>query len=247
MTTAATPKSGKSTAKKSAASKRGVAKREDTTVVLPAGNQRRGRARVLIMKPADGTGPNPKAGAMLKTAGNQRRERARVLVMKPADGTGRNPKAGAALKTAAKKMHAPAGERTQFTVFSLLDLKGPHPDYLLLSNEIRKGFAVKVIENLKEAGIDKTFRERIIPARTLQHRITKGEPLSPAESERAYRVASIVSLADKVFGNHDKGLKWLHKPMKSLDGKSPLDVLDNDPGARIVEDLLGRLDEGYFA
>lgn len=214
MTTAVTPKSGKSPTKKRAVSKHGVVKREETTVVLPAGS---------------------------------RRVKASVLIMRPSDGTGRNPKAGAMLKTAAKKMHSTVASRNPFTVFSLLDLKGQHPDYLLLSKEIRNGFSVKVIENLKEAGIDKTFRERIIPSRTLQHRIAKGEPLSPAESERAYRVASIVSLADKVFGNHDKGLNWLHKPMKSLDGKSPLDVLDNDPGARIIEDLLGRLDEGYFA
>lgn len=180
-------------------------------------------------------------------ASNPRRAKAGVTILKTSHVSRRNPKAGALLKTATRKTHVQSSRRTSFTVFALLDLKEQHPDYLVLSNAIRKGFSVKVIENLKEAGIDKAFRERIVPVRTLQHRIAKGEPLSPAESERAYRFASIVSLADKVFGNHDKGLKWLHKPMKSLDGKSPLDVLDNEPGARIVEDLLGRLDEGYFA
>ncbi len=141
-----------------------------------------------------------------------------------------------------------------WTVVSLLDitdgveeLNNTLQGYLTVSRMIRKGLPLSVMENLKNAGVDASYRNMIVPPRTLQHRATKGEPLSPTESERAYRVARIISLADQVFGNHDKGLRWLHKPLKALDGKSPLDVLDNEPGARMVEDLLGRLDEGYFA
>lgn len=29
--------------------------------------------------------------------------------------------------------------------------------------------------------------------------------------------------ADEVFGNHDKSLKWLHRPLKALEGQAPLD------------------------
>ena len=144
--------------------------------------------------------------------------------------------------------------RHAWTVVSLLgitdgldELNNTLQGYLTVSRMIRKGLPLSVMENLKTAGVDASYRNMIVPPRTLQHRATKGEPLSPTESERAYRVARIVSLADQVFGNHDKGLRWLHKPLKALDGKSPLDVLDNEPGARMVEDLLGRLDEGYFA
>lgn len=120
-------------------------------------------------------------------------------------------------------------------------------DLLAISSLIRRGLPLSVMDNLKDAGVDGNYRNMIIPPRTLQHRANKGEPLSPTESERAYRVANIVGLADQVFANHEKGLRWLHKPMKALGGKSPLDVLDNEPGARMVEYLLGRLDEGYFA
>ncbi len=119
--------------------------------------------------------------------------------------------------------------------------------FMEISNSIREGLSLSVMDNLRQAGIERAYRDRIIPPRTMQHRQSKGETLSPVEGERAYRVANIVSRAGEVFGNHEKGLKWLHKPMKALEGKSPLDVLDNEPGARVVEDLLGRLDEGYFA
>lgn len=119
--------------------------------------------------------------------------------------------------------------------------------YFIFSNLVRDGLPLVVMENLKEAGVEADYRNMIIPPRTLQHRIAKGEPLSPVESERAYRLANVISLADQVFGNHEKSLRWLHKPLKALGGKAPLDVLDNEPGSRMVEDLLGRLDEGYFA
>lgn len=151
-------------------------------------------------------------------------------------------------KTLIHKMPPISGDGDVWTVVKLLNLENSRgTNYMSLSNEIRKGFSVLVMDNLKMAGVERIYRDRIIPPRTLQHRATKGEPLSPTESERAYRVATIVGLADQVFANHEKGLRWLHKPMKVLDGKAPLDVLDNEPGARLVEDLLGRLDEGYFA
>lgn len=35
--------------------------------------------------------------------------------------------------------------------------------------------------------------------------------------------------------------------MAALKGKAPIEMLDTAGGARIVEDLLGRLDEGYFS
>ncbi len=60
------------------------------------------------------------------------------------------------------------------------------------------------------------------------------------------RIARIVQQSDQVFANHEKSKKWLHKPLKTLNGKTPIDMLDSEEGARIVEELLGQLDEGYF-
>ncbi len=57
----------------------------------------------------------------------------------------------------------------------------------------------------------------------------------------------LIELSDKVFSNQEKSRRWLHKPMAALKGKAPIEMLDTAEGARIVEDLLGRLDEGYFS
>ena len=63
---------------------------------------------------------------------------------------------------------------------------------------------------------------------------------------RAQQIAKITDLSDQVFANSKKSKRWLNKPLKALNGKSPIDMLDSEEGARIVEDLLGKLDEGYF-
>jgi putative toxin-antitoxin system antitoxin component (TIGR02293 family) len=40
---------------------------------------------------------------------------------------------------------------------------------------------------------------------------------------------------------------WLKSPQKALGGKTPLEYSDTEPGAREVEDLLGRLEHGVFS
>lgn len=64
--------------------------------------------------------------------------------------------------------------------------------------------------------------------------------------QHTQRIARIIELSDQVFANHEKSKRWLHKPLKLLNGKSPMEMLDSEEGTCIVENLLGQLDEGYF-
>jgi putative toxin-antitoxin system antitoxin component (TIGR02293 family) len=87
----------------------------------------------------------------------------------------------------------------------------------------------------------------IIPRRTLAHRKAKAQPLNRVESERAVRVASMTALAEETFANKDKAQKWLRRPTAPLGGKRPIDLLDSEPGARLVEQLLYRIGHGIAA
>jgi putative toxin-antitoxin system antitoxin component (TIGR02293 family) len=87
----------------------------------------------------------------------------------------------------------------------------------------------------------------IIPRRTLAHRKAKDQPLNRVESERAVRVASMTALAEETFANREKGQTWLRRPTAPLGGKRPLDLLDSEPGARVVEQLLYRIGHGIAA
>jgi putative toxin-antitoxin system antitoxin component (TIGR02293 family) len=87
----------------------------------------------------------------------------------------------------------------------------------------------------------------IIPRRTLAHRKARQQPLNRAESERAVRVASLTALAEETFANQAKAQTWLRRPTSALGDKRPLDLLDSEPGARLVEQLLYRIAHGIAA
>jgi putative toxin-antitoxin system antitoxin component (TIGR02293 family) len=87
----------------------------------------------------------------------------------------------------------------------------------------------------------------IIPRRTLSHRKARNQPLNRTESERAIRIASITSLAEETFANSEKARIWLRRETAALGGKRPLDLLETEPGARTVEQLLYRIGHGIGA
>lgn len=85
-----------------------------------------------------------------------------------------------------------------------------------------------------------------VAARTLARR-KKTHQLSPAESDRLYRVAYITLLATDVLGSLEKARSWLHKSNRALGGHSPISFLDTAIGERHVEDLLNRINYGIYS
>ncbi|PYE21550.1 putative toxin-antitoxin system antitoxin component (TIGR02293 family) [Paraburkholderia silvatlantica] len=135
------------------------------------------------------------------------------------------------------------------TEFSLLgDLLQAHirsgSDLAALATE-RVG--VDVIDRLGEHGLKADELLFIIPRRTLSHRRQNGERLSTDESDKAIRLARIVAQAETVFGNPEKGMNWLRGKKERFAGKTPLEMASTEHGARLVEDTLVQIDEGYFA
>jgi putative toxin-antitoxin system antitoxin component (TIGR02293 family) len=120
---------------------------------------------------------------------------------------------------------------------------------LELAEVVRMGFWPTVIDRLFDGGVlKKTDMERLVmPRRTLNHRIKKGERLTREESDRVTRVARIVAMAEETFGNREKASRWLHKPKRGFGGQTPIDLLDTEEGARVVEDQLFRIAHGLAA
>ena len=86
----------------------------------------------------------------------------------------------------------------------------------------------------------------IAPKRTYQLRRQKRKPLTAAESEKAVRVARIFALAIEAFQNSAKAAAWLRRPSRVL-GRTPIDLLESETGARLVEDELLRINWGFDA
>jgi putative toxin-antitoxin system antitoxin component (TIGR02293 family) len=87
----------------------------------------------------------------------------------------------------------------------------------------------------------------VVPKRTLARRQAADEPLSVEETDKALRLERVASLAARVFGSADKANRWLRKPKRQLDGEMPLAFLGSEAGARVVEDMLLRIDFGMVA
>ena len=113
---------------------------------------------------------------------------------------------------------------------------------------IRDGLPVDVIDRLIG---DKTVTpeevKRIIMApKAIAERRRKGG-LTPEQSERVIRAARIIAEALETFGSRDKALTWMRRACAVLGGKAPIDLLDTEEGAGLVESLLGRIAHGLAA
>jgi putative toxin-antitoxin system antitoxin component (TIGR02293 family) len=108
--------------------------------------------------------------------------------------------------------------------------------------------ATAAVEGLKRSGVtDDEIYSLIVPRRTLTHRKTRREPLSRDESDRAVRLARIAALAEQVFGDPARAWRWLRAEKRQFQGRSPLQLVVTEAGARLVEELLYRIDDGLAA
>lgn len=111
-----------------------------------------------------------------------------------------------------------------------------------------KGVPAASLEVLTEQALSADEADRLIIAkRTLASRKAKGQPLTLVESERAVRVAWIIALAEDTFVDRDKAYLWLRRRSAAIGGRRPLDLLETEPGARIVERMLYQLAYGIAA
>ena len=87
----------------------------------------------------------------------------------------------------------------------------------------------------------------VVPKRTLARRAAAKELLTVEETDKALRLGRIASLAEKVFGDPAKAHRWLRKPKRQLGDVTPIAYLASESGARIVEEMLHRIDHGMAA
>lgn len=105
-----------------------------------------------------------------------------------------------------------------------------------------------VIDALRQSGLtDDEIYSLVLPRRTLTHRRARREALSRDESDRAVRIARVVALGEEVFGDRGRCWRWLRADKRRFQGRAPLQLLATEAGARLVEELLYRIDEGMAA
>jgi putative toxin-antitoxin system antitoxin component (TIGR02293 family) len=146
---------------------------------------------------------------------------------------------------------APVSGREPAQFFRRIETKlGTHPirSDSDLANAVEKRLPLSSVEALLRNGItDEEIYSLIVPRRTLAHRKNRLESLTHEESDRAVRIARIASLAEEVFAEDAKASRWLRKPKVRFAGRTPLEMLATEAGARLVEEMLLQLDYGFAA
>jgi len=120
---------------------------------------------------------------------------------------------------------------------------------LELVEEIREGFPFQQVAMLaKQAGValEELIEFGVIPRRTWTHS-RQNQRFTPTQSARLARFFRIQQKAKSTFGSDEKAMHWLKRPIKPLQDNAPVSLLDTEEGARLVEDLLTRIDHGIAA
>jgi putative toxin-antitoxin system antitoxin component (TIGR02293 family) len=129
-------------------------------------------------------------------------------------------------------------------------IRSPYRSFLEAAELVRAGLPVGAVGRLQQAsGLTKERIKKVarISEGSLARRKKSGR-LSEAESERLLRVSRVVEKAIALHGG-DRGAagRWLEVALPVLGGLSPLDLARTEPGAREVEELIGRIEHGVVS
>ena len=117
-----------------------------------------------------------------------------------------------------------------------------------LASLVERRLPATAIRTLVRGGLsDAEVYRLIVPRRTLAHRLAKQQPLSNEESDKAVRVARITTMAERAFSDPEKAWRWLRKPKRRFEGRTPIEMLSTEAGARLVEETIIQFEYGMTA
>jgi putative toxin-antitoxin system antitoxin component (TIGR02293 family) len=115
---------------------------------------------------------------------------------------------------------------------------------------VEEGLPVmEVVKFGKQAGFtnDELAKLINIPPRTYARRIADKGRLKIAEGERATRLMRIFDRAKQLFITDENTRGWFSAKLIVLGGKTPLEYAQTEPGAREVENIIGRIEHGIVS
>ncbi len=111
---------------------------------------------------------------------------------------------------------------------------------------IRKGVKVTLLVGAGQYyGLSQSRLSKLlgVSEATVTRKIKAGGKLSPQESERLARIATIEAEAEDVFDSDALAKRWMLEPNLAL-GEAPLSLLDTDTGADEVRKVLASIAYG---
>jgi putative toxin-antitoxin system antitoxin component (TIGR02293 family) len=131
----------------------------------------------------------------------------------------------------------------------LLGLKSVLHSEVDLIDRLEKGLPISTLQALRaRAGLtDEETYALIAPRRTLNRREALHQALSPEEADKAVRIARVTAHAQQLFsGEPAYAAEWLRAPHSAIGGRTPMQALATESGARAVDEILGHIEHGMF-
>lgn len=128
--------------------------------------------------------------------------------------------------------------------------RGPKEAQKAARDLVREGLPSAVVERLAKAfdtSIDVIQRIIGVSRATGTRQRSQRAPLRPLSSDRAFRLASVYTLAEHVFEDAENARAWFKEPNRALHGEAPLDLLDTEAGTQDVVRLLRRIEYGVYS
>src|SRR5687768_211397 len=123
-------------------------------------------------------------------------------------------------------------------------------DNVAMAQRVEEGLPVAdVVQFGIQAGFTTTELARLIriPPRTYARRIADKARLKVPEGERAVRIMRLFDRAKQVFGTDENTRRWFGARILALGRKTPLEYAQTEPGAREVENIIGRIEHGVVS
>lgn len=113
----------------------------------------------------------------------------------------------------------------------------------------RKGLPKSVVVTLSSilgVSMEKMSNLIHVSHRTIQRKEAH-ELLNVYSTEQILEIAQVISRGIEVMGTIEAFVAWLHKDIRSLQYKKPLDFLDTSFGTSLIKDILGRIEHGVYS
>lgn len=86
-----------------------------------------------------------------------------------------------------------------------------------------------------------------VPASTASRLEKNAARIDAAATERVYRMGTVTRMAIDVFEDEAAAIEWMRQPNRAFDNAAPLDLMDTEPGAVSVRQVLNAIATGGAA
>ena len=115
---------------------------------------------------------------------------------------------------------------------------------------IREGYPARILKSASSFfGVSDARIQSIaqVPPTTANRLEKNGANIDSAATERMFRMGAVTRMAIDVFEQESSAIQWMRQPNSALGNAAPLDLMDTEPGAQSVRQVLNAIATGGVA